>query len=59
MADSEPKWVLKRLMMMLEKDLKARAERHVARDIGHVSPTTQSFAQDDVDKIEPNSSSGS
>ena len=46
-------------MMMLEKDLKARAERHVARDIGPVSSTTQSSAQDDVDKIEPNSSSGS
>lgn len=32
--DSEPKWVLKRLMHSLEKELKARAERHIKRDLG-------------------------
>ena len=31
---SEPKWVLKRLMILLEKELSARAEGHVERDIG-------------------------
>lgn len=34
---SEPKWVLKRLMILLEKELKARAERHVERDIGPIA----------------------
>ncbi|KAK5162867.1 uncharacterized protein LTR77_011124 [Saxophila tyrrhenica] len=32
--DSEPKWVLKRLMWALERELKERAERHIERDIG-------------------------
>ena len=34
--DTEPKWVLKRLMNGLEMDLKGRAERHVRRDIGDI-----------------------
>ena len=59
MTDSEPKWVLKRLMAMLEKDLKARAERHVARDIGQVSPTAQTSDDNGQDKIEPGSLSAS
>ena len=33
-VDSEPKWVLKRLMETLETELKARAERHIKRDLG-------------------------
>ena len=33
-TDSEPKWVLKRLMWALEQELKSRAERHIERDIG-------------------------
>ena len=33
---SEPKWVLKRLINLLEKELKARAERHVEREIGPI-----------------------
>lgn len=34
--DSEPKWVLKRLLNLLENELKARAERHIERDVGPV-----------------------
>lgn len=33
---SEPKWVLKRIMWNLERDLKQRAERKIERDIGPV-----------------------
>ena len=46
-------------MGMLEKDLKARAERHVARDIGQISPTAQTPDDSGEDKIEPSSLSAS
>jgi hypothetical protein len=43
-------------MAMLEKDLKARAERHIERDLPKASPD---FVEEDEDKIEPSSSDGS
>lgn len=42
-------------MAMLEKDLKARAERHIQRDL-NISQIRQNFDIED-DKIEPSSSS--
>lgn len=53
-ADSEPKWVLKKLMEVLEKELQARAERHVIRDIGHIPDGRISD-----EKVEASSSSAS
>ena len=53
-ADSEPKWVLKKLMDMLARDLEARAERHIKRDLGHV-PDGHSIDE----KVEASSSSAS
>ena len=46
-------------MAMLEKDLKARAERHIERDLPKVSPDREEFAEKEEDKIEPSSSSAS
>lgn len=57
MIDSEPKWVLKRLMAMLHKDLKDRAEKHIERDIGRIAPSSDSSENLKVDdEIEPSSS---
>jgi hypothetical protein len=46
-------------MSILEKDLKARAERRIEQEIGQVSPTAQDFARSNDDKIVPSSSSTS
>ena len=51
-TDSEPKWVLKKLMEVLSKELQARAERHIKRDIGDISD-----ARDPDEKIEESSPS--
>ena len=39
--NTEPKWVLTKLMNMLEMDLKGRAERHIKRDIGTIPEEVQ------------------
>lgn len=44
--NSEPKWVLKRLMSVLDDDLKGRAERHVKRDVGPI------IQEEDSEKIQ-------
>ena len=35
-AGSEPKWILKRLLKVVEQELKERAERHIERDVGPI-----------------------